>query len=267
MDSEGKNIRDLKLEGSNPSWSPDGKKIVFASTRDETHTELYVSDADGSRMQRLTHKKGGTGASRPVWSPDARQIAFFAFVGRLPEVFVVSSDGGEPKQVSSGGGIYPTWSPDGAKLAFASARNGSIQLYSSNPDGSSLIQLTNVKPGASEPAWSPTGNEILFTVVGSEGDATIDIVDAVSLKTTRFAYSDKFNFFSPSWSPDGKTALFELSGKGGFLLWTTDPYIPPSEKVIGWKHQILAVSLDGSVSRQLTKADDGGSEPAAGRVP
>jgi hypothetical protein len=54
----------------------------------------------------------------------------------------------------------------------------------------------------------------------------------------------------------------ELSGKGGFLRWTSDPYVPPAEKVIGWKHQILAVSVDGSVSRQLTKADDGGTQPS-----
>ena len=136
-----------------------------------------VSDPDGSHIQRLTHRKGGTGARRPMWSPDGRQIAFFAFVGRIPEIFVINLDGGEPKQVSSGGGIYPTWSPDSRKIAFASARNGSIQLYSFNLDGSGLLQLTNMKPGASESAWSPDGNKILFTVVGSEGEAIIDILD------------------------------------------------------------------------------------------
>jgi len=270
MDSEGKNVRDLKLDGSYPSWSPDGKKIAFSSAKDETHAELYVSDPDGSHIQRLTRRKGGTGVSRPVWSPDGRQIAFFALVGRIPEIFVVNCDGGEATQVSSGGGIYPTWSPDSRKIAFASARNGSIQLYSFNLDGSGLLQLTNMKSGASEPAWSPDGNKILFTVVegvGSEGVATIGILDVSSLKTTRFAYSDKFNFFSPTWSPDGRTVLMELSRKGGFFLQTSDPYVPPAEKVIGWKHQIIAVSVDGAVSRQLTKADDGGTQPSAGKMP
>lgn len=108
---------------------------------------------------------------------------------------------------------------------------------------------------------------MLFTIVKLDGDSAIGILDVPTLKTSRFAYSDRFDFFSPAWSPDGRTVLMELSGKGGFFLQSSDPYLPASEKAIGWKHQILAISVDGSASRQLTKGDDGGNQPSAGRAP
>jgi Tol biopolymer transport system component len=56
-----------------PAWSRDGAKIAFASTRDGL-AELYVIDADGSSVVRLTDRIGFNG--QPVWSPDDLRIAF-----------------------------------------------------------------------------------------------------------------------------------------------------------------------------------------------
>jgi Tol biopolymer transport system component len=268
MDSDGKNIRELKIEGFDPCWSADGKRIAFASSRDETEPEVYVVNADGSGLVRVTREKGGSHAAHPVWSPDGKLIAFHRWLGKTPEVFVVNVDGGEAKQLTSGGGVDPSWSPDGKRIAFASARAGSIQLFSVNLDGGGLTKLTAEKPGATEPAWSPDGTKILFTVPGDIDRASIvGILDVSSGKTARFAYSDKFSFFSPAWSPDGKTVLLELSGHTGVGLVGPSPYLPPRDLTLGLKHQVFSIGVDGSNSRQLTKADDGGGSPAAGRTP
>lgn len=265
MDSEGKNVRDLKVEGFAPCWSRDGKKLAFASNRDGRIAEIYVVNSDGSGLVRLTHEKGGNDAGRPTWSPDDKQIAFFRWVGKVPEIFIVSADGGEQRKITSGGGIDPSWSPDGKKLAFASARHGSIQIYSANADGSGVTQLTATKPGATEPAWSPDGNKILFSVPGGlDAPATVGILNLPSGKVGRFAYSDKFSFFSPAWSPDGDTVLLEMSGVGIVHVLSSDPYLSPEDRSPIWKHQILALGIDGT-TRQLTKADDGGGSPAASR--
>ena len=61
------------LGGSSPAWSRDGGKIAFTSTRDGL-TELYVMNADGSSVRRLTDHIGFNG--RPAWSPDSSRIAF-----------------------------------------------------------------------------------------------------------------------------------------------------------------------------------------------
>jgi Tol biopolymer transport system component len=266
MDSSGKNLRDLKLEGSDPSWSPDGRQLAFASSRDERGTELYISNDNGSGIVRLTRTKGGSGVEKPAWSPDGKEIAFVKWSENIPDIYAITLASNQTRRITSGGGIYPTWSADGKKLAFASARNGAIQIYSCNPDGTDIAQLTNVDPGASQPAWSPDGNKILYTTSHSDSAASVGILDIPSHKASRFAYSDKFSFFSPAWSPDGRTVLLEMSGTGGFFLSISNPYASPNLKAIGWKHQILALGIDGS-SRQLTKADDGGGAPSAGRIP
>lgn len=267
MDSDGKSIHDLKLEGFDPGWSPDGKRLAFASAKDEAASEIYIVNADGSGLVRVTRLKGGSHAGHPVWSPDGKRIAFYRWIGKIPEVFVVSVDGGEAKQLTSGGGVDPTWSPDSKKIAFASASAGSIQIYSVRADGGGLTQLTNAKPGSTEPAWSPDGGKILFTVPGDiDHPSIVGILDVSSGKATRFAYSDKFSFFSPAWSPDGSTVLLETSGNGGIGVLGPSPYLSPRDRTPVWKHQIFSIGVDGSNSRQLTKADDGGGSPAAGKL-
>ena len=59
---------------TNGSLSPDGKRIVFASDRDDPRTEIYVMNADGSGLTRLTYSAGYD--ARPAWSKDGKQIAF-----------------------------------------------------------------------------------------------------------------------------------------------------------------------------------------------
>jgi len=76
MDADGSNVRQLTIheKASRPHWSPDGKRIVFMSTRDckaasikecQFQAELYVMDANGSKMKRLTHNERHDG--HPAW--------------------------------------------------------------------------------------------------------------------------------------------------------------------------------------------------------
>ena len=69
-----------------PAWSPDGRRIAFASGRDGNF-EIYVINADGSRQRRLTRNTGRDVG--PVWSPDGRRIAFESNW----QVYVMNADG------------------------------------------------------------------------------------------------------------------------------------------------------------------------------
>ena len=60
--------------GSDPAWSPDGRKIAFVGMGDDGNTDVYVVGADGLGQQRLTRHPGVDG--NPAWSPDGRKIAF-----------------------------------------------------------------------------------------------------------------------------------------------------------------------------------------------
>ena len=108
MDSDGGNVRRLThadgLAAARPAWSPDGKKIAFMSTphasveRDEWR-DIYVMNADGSNVERLTNSPGNH--FHPVWSPDGKKIAFASNRDGQHGIFVMDADGSNVKRLTS----------------------------------------------------------------------------------------------------------------------------------------------------------------------
>jgi Tol biopolymer transport system component len=92
----------------NPSWSPDGTRIAFDSTRDG-NWELYVMNADGSGQTRLTDHPALD--ARPVWSPDGRQIAFESEreARGARHVYVMDADGVAPRRLTAGLDVGADW--------------------------------------------------------------------------------------------------------------------------------------------------------------
>src|SRR5882724_5207201 len=144
-----------------PAWSPDGIKIAFQSNRAD-HTEIYMMDANGSGVIRLTdnlpnqctHPFGCPGESAPSWSPDGTKIALDPlFRGR--EIYLANVDGSGVTQLTHNVATdaYPAWSPDGTKIAFGSDRDGNGELYVMNADGSGVVRLTHNSSFDGVPAW------------------------------------------------------------------------------------------------------------------
>ena len=137
-----------------PSWSPDGKKIAFASNRDG-NKEIYVMNADGTEQKRLTNRPALD--SGPSWSPDGEKIAFHSDRDGNGEIYIMNADGSNQERLTNNpaddGG--PCWSPDGKKIAFASIRDGNGEIYIMNADGSNQERLTNNPAVDSSPSWSP----------------------------------------------------------------------------------------------------------------
>ena len=118
-----------------PSWSPDGTKIAFVSSRDGNR-EIYVMNVDSTgKIEHLTR-----GIS-PCWSPDGTKIAFEAYHNRM-QIYVVNADGtGKSKLLVNG--YSPSWSPDGTKIAFLrSCGMEASSVYVINADGTNEECLT-----------------------------------------------------------------------------------------------------------------------------
>lgn len=117
IEPDGTNKKQLTFEGQNgrPDWSPDGRKITFASIRNE-RAWVAVMDADGSNQRLLTE------GAAPDWSADGNQIAFSRPDG---QIWLMNADGSNPRPIthSSTAKFGPSWSPDGKQMVFILIKN------------------------------------------------------------------------------------------------------------------------------------------------
>jgi len=128
-------VTDAGHNDYNPSFSPDGQKIVFSSDRSGT-TQLFVVTWNGSSWgapYQLT--SGGSAKSCPDWSADGQHIAYEVATGggggSGTEIWLIHYEGANAKLVTSGGtyDARPGWSGDGNKLAFVSDRSGAKYIW------------------------------------------------------------------------------------------------------------------------------------------
>ncbi|HNO93573.1 MAG TPA: hypothetical protein PKJ84_05350, partial [Anaerolineales bacterium] len=134
-----------------PSWSPDGSMISFASSRAGAR-QLFVMNADGSNIRQVTDLKDMGG--RNTWSPDGTKLAFYRGPQGDRNIYVINVDGtGLVKLTDGGDNLGPSWSPDGNWIVFTSFRDGNNELYIIHPDGTGLTRLTNSTISDWQPRW------------------------------------------------------------------------------------------------------------------
>src|SRR5262245_8107430 len=149
------------LNDNSPQYSPDGKRIVFASTR-STGYEIWVSDSDGARPTQLT-TTGGALTGTPRWSPDGRSIAYDSRPQGNADIYIVSAGGGTPRRFTteSSEEVLPSWSRDGRWVYFCSNRSGSREIWKAPIEGGPMTQVT--KEGGFEGFESADGKFFYFT--------------------------------------------------------------------------------------------------------
>lgn len=196
--------RSLGGHNLHPSWSPDGRRLVFVS--DHTPAGLYVMNADGSGAHVLSD--AGPADAYPAWSPDGSRIAFVSTRGGEYDIWVVGSDGSNPVQVTSTGAEAPAWTPDSKAIAYSDLSLGAIGLVILS--GLQRHQITFPPAGGVDlfPAWAPDGSALAFvrSTPGTTQRLCILVAgDSVPNAITNFSVGSDW---TPAWSPAGHELVF-----------------------------------------------------------
>ena len=240
-------ITSMRDGACQPSWSPDGLRLVFTSPCSDKQdmypgSSLYIINADGTDLTQL------------------------------------------PPSLE---GYYdPSWSPNGRYIAFTSLRNAKPRIYRIDLTNNAVEDLSGLEKYADkQPAWNPTGTELIF-VRQMFNVSTIWKMSDAGQAQNDFSVSGNFNNLWPAWSQDGSIVFYSQTSPDGSVPWlvyqryedrgrTAESRIPPKGQIDpgpiaevsaspdgfwlayeGWpkgtNHDIFIMNINGADQRRLT---------------
>ncbi|MEZ6243797.1 MAG: DPP IV N-terminal domain-containing protein [Phycisphaerales bacterium] len=204
-----------------PSVSPDGRQVVFASTQHRPTSDIYIKEANSRVVTRLTEDPNQD--VMPAISPDGQYVAFSSNRSGNWDLYMMPVSGGKAVQLTSDESheLHPSWSPDGSQIVFsrlgATSQRWEMWIVDvHNTTGAQFIGYGLF------PEWCPvpgTGRQgadkIVFQRSRERGDRafsiwTIEYTESPSQasRETELIASPSEALINPSWSPDGKFILY-----------------------------------------------------------
>lgn len=194
-----------------PSWSPDGRKLLYTSYKDG-RPKVYQYDLSLGQESVLSARKGlNLGGS---WSSDGKRIALSLEKNGNSDIYLLDPQGKILKRLTRNSGIdvSPSWSPSGDQLVFNSNRSGSPQLYIKDLSSMKTRRLTYSGNYNTSPDWSVKGERIAYTGL-SGGRFNIFTIPSQGGDPQRLTSNSGDNE-DPSWSPDGRYIVFSSNRNG-----------------------------------------------------
>lgn len=294
MNGDGSGVRALTRDGHshNPSWLPDGRRILFV--HDSTlqgrpaypeplefashhPVELQVMDAADGGNRRLLRRIEPViyGAAA---SPDGKAIAVTCLAGRPATpaspadpmqagLYLLSSDGSGELRLLFRNAYTPAWSPDGKRLAFSVEKpRGQWAVHVANANGTGgSRQLTDPRRLGGSPAWSPDGRRVAFSEQAASGGGgtggqqprqqQVFVMNTDGSQQRQLTRDPNWSCDAPSWSPDGKRIIASCRAASA----------PCGSALPGCVRRIFSIDATGSAeggAKMVQLTDRDGALPA-----
>ena len=272
-----------KIRDSYPAVSPDGKTLLFQSTR-SGRLALYLTDIDGDNLRLLLDS--GNDPVVPAWSPDGSMIAHAATIDGQSEIFVMNADGTGSRRLTHdpGDDSHPHWSSDG-RIFFNSARTTPDraagwsdqwhEIFSMDAEGEGIIQHTNCQAVCTFATPSPDGRMITYRkVIDAPGrnwvqtpierNSEIFVANLDGSNPRNISNNPAFDGW-PVWSPDSKWVLYASNRDG--VPYAAQIYLAsPDGKTVTritdgpWSHAQPTFSPDGKTVYAYRHSEGDGFE-------
>ncbi len=307
MNADGSRNRSL-MDGTTVEWSPDGTRIAYTAKGEPGGSQVWVRwmDAEGatSQLTRLTESPGNLQWSpdgkwlaftmtvptkQTAWNiqlPSAPQGAKWTAPPRIvttldykqdrvgfttegdSHIFVVSADGGTPRQVTSGAFDHgaPQWMPDGKTIVFTADRVVDPEyrwrqsdIYSVDVASGGITQLTRRNGPDQQPTPSPNGRMIAYTgydsTRASYKDSELYVMNADGSNPRKINGDMDRSPQGLRWAPDGSGVYFNADNEGSRNLYFA-PLNGPVKQITTGKHMLSVdeITRDGRAIGTLASA-------------
>jgi TolB protein len=199
-----------------PSWTSDGKSVLYTSYKDR-NSSLYLFELYSGKEVKFAPRNGRYLGGKI--SPDGQFIAATAETGGNSNIILLDRNGNLIRSLTENAGIEvsPSWSPDSRQLAFVSDRSGSPQVYVLDVASSKARRITYSGNYNTSPEWSPRGDRIAYT--GRVGSRFAIFTISVDGGEPRKLTAESADSEDPTWSPDGRFIVFSSNRAGKYHLY------------------------------------------------
>ena len=217
-----------------PAISPDGRRMIFLSTKDLLSIDMFIADANTGKIQKNLVRTAANPHFESIqfiksagsWDRESKHFVFAGIAKGRPILVIIDVEQGKHiKEIDFpelDEILNPAWAPDGSSLVFSAMTGGLSDLYLYDLEKEVLTNLTNDPFGDLNPVWSPDGRAIAFVTerfsldidMLNTGNYDLALYHPDSGKITKLPGFSGAKNINPQWSSDSRFLYF-ISDKNG----------------------------------------------------
>ena len=224
---------DKSPEWAAPSWSPDGKFLLYTSLDEKAHPKMYIVNADGTGKKPVF--EDGFRQWSPSFGPDGKNIVYLSYPGikNIGELFIVDISGTARKQLTFDeiNKNYPVWGPNGtiAYVSYENVSSSSEKIFAINQDGNGKRLLADSDYKQRSPSFSLDGSRFSYAAIDLPGKVKIAVGDtgispvitqSTPTSTATSTVTTTTPGISETTAPEKMPTVEKKPEENGSVLWT-----------------------------------------------